>query len=267
MPADSNQAAAMAEKALETIAEGHESIYIFSARSSHEQLKSPDGSIIYGADYTYNSTADIIRGAGGITDNATIIATGITVHDALAAADALSAGQEKLNVRVLNVSSVRPIDAAAIIQSALETRHLIVVEDHNSDGGLATQVADVIADFALPCTLRRMGLRHYFPSGNANDLKFLAGLDSDSIADAVLDEVCTEVCGGEDELITTIYELVHNTQESRFRDQALVFVEKLLEEKGYLESLREYWKSTACSPEEMPETEDLLMDLDKLRSL
>ena len=254
VPGDSNQAAAMAEKGLDMVAEGHTQIYVFSPRASHEQLKTPKGDLIYGKDYTFNGKADLIRGNGDISDQVTIIATGIALHDAVEAADSL----DKINVRVLNVSCVRPIDASSIIQAALETNHLIVVEDHNSEGGLATQVADVVADFALPCTLRRLGANHYFPSAPAKDLKLMAGMDAESIADAVQDEVKAEACGGEDAFVSAISELTHNLSHSRFEKTTQEFVNKIKEEKGYLDSLREYFAGRECPKEKLPSNEELL---------
>ncbi|MBU1123981.1 hypothetical protein KJ652_05310 [Patescibacteria group bacterium] len=257
MPADSNQAAAMAEKAFEIIAEGHQSVYVFSARSSHEQLKSPDGTLIYGENYQFEGRADLIRGNGDTTDNVTILATGITVHDAVKAADSAKALPTPINVRVINIGCIRPLDASMVIQAALETGHLIVVEDHNTDGGLATQVADVISDFSLPCTLRRLGLNHYLPSAKADELKVFAGIDCDSILDACEDEVRTEVRGGEDSFVSSLYELVNNISRSRFKDSVEPFLEKLVSEKGYLESLRSYWNSRSCPAEDLPSNDDL----------
>ncbi len=257
MPADSNQAAAAAERAMEMVVEGRESVYVFSARSGHEQLKTPQGALIYGStDYVFDGRADIVRGAGDATDRATIIATGIPVHDAVAAADILW-NEEKIRVRVLNVACVRPLDASAIIQAALETSHLIVAEDHHSEGGLATQVADVIADFQLPCSLRRLGVNHYFPSGTDTDLKFLAGLDVDSIVDTVLDEVRKEVTGGEDAFVTSVFALLQNSRESRFNDTAKPYLERLASDEAYLESLRDEWRKRTCPPEELPDNRKL----------
>ncbi|MCF7845148.1 MAG: hypothetical protein K9M03_04970 [Kiritimatiellales bacterium] len=257
MPADSNQAAAMAERALEIIAEGHQSVYVFAPRSGHEQIKTPDGDVIYGKDYVFDGKADIVRGAGDTTDKLTIISTGIGVHDAILAADKLKGLDIPIQVRVLNIGCIRPIDSSAIIQAALETGHLIVVEDHNSDGGIATLVADIIADFALPCTLRRLGLNHYFPSAPSNDLKFIAGIDSESIFNACEDEVRAEVCGGEDAFVSAMFELSNNLINSRFRDTSQSFVDKLLNEKGYIKNLRSFWGERTCKPEDMPSSEDL----------
>lgn len=160
-------------------------------------------------------------------------------------------------MRVLNVGSIRPLDSGSIIQAALETVHLVVAEDHSSEGGLATQVADIIADFQLPCSLRRIGVNHYFPSGPANDLKILAGLDSEGIADAVQDEMRTEVCGGEDVLVSSLHTLPHNVSSSRFAKMAQTYIERLKSENGYLEILRDKWRERACLQEEMPDNERL----------
>ena len=257
VPADSNQAGAMAERGLELVAEGHTSVYVFSGRSGHEQLLGESGDPLYGSDYVFDGRATVVAGKGDVSDQITILAVGSTVHDALKAAKILQA--EKIQVRVLNMACVRPLDASAVIRAALETVHLLVLEDHSSEGGLATQVADVIADFQLPCSLRRIGINRYFPSGNANDLKLIAGLDAENIADTVQDEVKVEVCGGEDVLVTAIHSLPHNLESSRFADTAREYAERLKNEDGYLEELREMWKKRQCPPEKLP-TDDTLRE-------
>lgn len=259
MTADSNQAAAMAEKAVENICEGHKSVYTFFPRDGHEQLKSPDGTIIYDEDYVFDGKADLIRGAGDISDQVTVIATGIPVHAAVRAADSLkNHPSDKIRVRVLNVASIRPIDASAVIQAALETGHIIVVEDHSSEGGLSSQVADIIADFNLPCTLRRLGVNQYFPSAPAADLYMMAGIDDESIADAIQDEVRTEICGGEDALVSALYEISHNFNNSRFSQQCTDFIEKLKNDKDYLQNLRTYWAQRECNKVKLPSNEDII---------
>ncbi len=256
MPCDSNQAAAMAEKALEFIAEGTTSVYIFFPRSGHPQVLIDNGKPFFSENYVFEGKADLLRGRGDLTDQATIITTGIEVHEALAAADALQQEHHE-QVRVLNVPCIRPLDATAIIRAALETAHLIVVEDHCSEGGLATQVADVIADFQLPCSLRRLGVNHYFPSGSDKDLRALAGLDAESIADAVLDEVHAEVCGGEDVLVTVLSTIKRSASLSRFGPSILPFIQELKGRGKYIEDLRTFWKKRACPPGKLPNAEAL----------
>ncbi len=263
MLADSNQAAAAAERGISLIAEGCESVFVFSPRSGHEQMKTPHGEPIYGSDYVFDGRADMIRGAGTTKDQVTIIATGIPVHEAVKAADAL-ATEKQIMVRVLNVACIRPLDAASILQAALETGHLVVAEDHNTDGGLATQVADIIADFQLPCSLRRLGLTRYFPSGTDKDLLFLAGLDHESIADAVEDEMRAEVKGGEDAFVTTLFSLENSARFSRFRTQVEPFIERLRSEKGYMQQLREFWISRSVREEKLPKNEELIERLTEI---
>ena len=264
MTADSNQAAAMAEQGLNIIADGKQSVYTFFPRDGHEQLKSPDGSIIYDGTYVFDGKADLIRGQGNVSDHITIIATGLPVHSAVAAADALSKGKNPLSVRVLNVACVRPLDASAILQSALETGHIIVVEDHSSESGLAAQVADVIADFSLPCSLRRLGVNQYFPSAKAKELYLMAGIDEESIIDAIEDEIRSEVCGGEDAFVSAVSEIINNLRNSRFKESALPFLSKLQTEKGYIDSLRKFWKNKECPVNELPKNEELLKKIKEI---
>ena len=267
--ADSNQAAAAAEAAVGLIAEGHTSVYAFSPRSGHPQILLSDGTPFYDAEYVFDGKADIIAGYGDLRDTITVIATGITIHAAIAAADQFDKLQittQKIanrSVRVLNVACVRPLDASAIIQAALETRHLIVVEDHCSEGGLATQIADVIADFALPCTLRRLGVNRYYPSATDKDLFLMAGLDTESIVDAIEDEMCRETCGGEDSFVSAIYELTGNMSTSRFRGTAMPYIKRLATDEKYVQALRTTWADHACPPERLPKNEQLIERLQK----
>ena len=77
------------------------------------------------------------------TDIATIIGTGATVHQALLAAQTLAA--EGVQVRVIDAYSIKPLDAATILRAALETEHLVVVEDHRPVGGLGEAVLSALA--------------------------------------------------------------------------------------------------------------------------
>jgi transketolase len=253
IPADSNQAAAMAEHAMELISEGHTSVYVFSPRSSHPQILK-NGKPFYGSNVAFTGKADLLCGHGDLRDGVTILATGITVHFALAAAEMLFAEQPDLTVRVLNVSCIRPIDAAAIMAAGLETLHMITVEDHNTEGGLASQVADVIADFRIPCTLRRLGLNQFFPSATDMALFTFAGIDAESIAEAVREEWKSEVCGGADVLLSTLHALPERIAQSRFRASAEAFLDRLVNEKHYLEHLREHWEKRTCPREKLPTT-------------
>lgn len=88
--------------------------------------------------------------------DATIIATGMTVHPALAAADELA--QAGLAVRVLDAAWIKPLDVAAILSAARETNAILTVEDHNPHGGLGGAVAEVLAEHGAGVRFRRHAL-------------------------------------------------------------------------------------------------------------
>jgi transketolase len=77
-------------------------------------------------------------------DVATVIGAGITLHEALKAAQQLQG--ENTNIRVIDLYSVKPIDVAAIAKAARETRHIVVVEDHWREGGLGDAVLAALAE-------------------------------------------------------------------------------------------------------------------------
>jgi transketolase len=77
-------------------------------------------------------------------DRATIVAAGITVHEALAAADALA--EEGIPVGVLDLYSIKPVDTAALTEAATTTGNLITVEDHRPEGGLGDAVLDAVSE-------------------------------------------------------------------------------------------------------------------------
>ena len=253
---DSNQAAAMAERGMQIIAEGSDSIYVFSGRSNHPQMMTAAGEALYGSDYVFDGRATIVRGYGDSRDQATIFSYGASLHEAVKAADLLA--QNQRTVRVVNVACIRPLDAAAVIQAAFETQHLIVVEDHNTEGGLASQISDVIADLALPCTLHRIGVRHYFPSGPSEQLTVLAGMDAEEIANAVADQFAFRLAGGEEAFVACVYGLAHRLPSTRFAVMAQPMVERLRTDLPYLRSLRELWKSRTYDTKNLPTNEEVI---------
>lgn len=262
---DSNQAGAMAERAMQIIAEGTESVYVFSGRSNHEQVLNAKGEPVYGPNYVFDEKATVVAGLGTIRDEATIITCGAPLGEAIKAAKLLT--EKERTVRVLNVASIRPLDASAIMQAAVETQHLIVVEDHNTEGGLATQVADLVADLGVPCTLRRIGVRHYYPSAPSEQLTVLAGMDAEEIANVVEDQFAFRLAGSEEALVAFIYGLNERLQHTRFAVAALPFVEKLRSDLKYVESLRDLWKARAFDVQSLPKTEELLAGLPTADSL
>ncbi len=110
----------------------------------------------------------------------TCFASGGTVQCALSAAETLAA--EGIDVRVVNLSSIKPIDADLIVKCAKETGKIFTVEDHNIIGGMGTAVAEVVAE-KCPVSVYRWGLPDVFgESGSPEALYEKYQLDGPGIA-------------------------------------------------------------------------------------
>jgi transketolase len=120
--------------------------YIRIGRNPVEDVYAPD-----------DDTEFIIGKAVRLRDGnqLTIIAAGETVRIALDAADLLR--QEGVNVRVLNMHTIKPLDEAAIVQAARETGAIITLEEHSVHGGLGAAVAEVTAT-QCPVPVRILGI-------------------------------------------------------------------------------------------------------------
>ena len=100
--------------------------------------------------------------------DATVFATGVTVAEALKAQEILK--NKGINIRVVDVHTIKPIDKEIIIKSAKETKKLISIEDHNIIGGLGSAIAEVLTE-EYPTKLVRMGIKDTFgKSGKAEEL-------------------------------------------------------------------------------------------------
>ena len=111
--------------------------------------------------------------------DATIFATGVTVPEAIKAKEELE--KQGINIRVVDVHTIKPIDKEMIIKSAKETKRLISVEDHSVIGGLGSAIAEVLTE-NYPCKLERMGIQDTFgKSGKADQLLEYFKIDSKAI--------------------------------------------------------------------------------------
>lgn len=109
-----------------------------------------------------------------------IIANGVMVHRAIAASDALS--KEGIGARVINMSTVNPLDEATIVAAA-ETGAILTVEEHSVRGGLGGAVAEVVTA-KLPVPVHRMGFAGFLPTGSVEWLLEESGLTATGIATA-----------------------------------------------------------------------------------
>lgn len=111
--------------------------------------------------------------------DATIIAIGMMVFEAMKAAEELK--REHIDVRVLNMHTLKPLDEEAIIEAAEETGAIITAEEHNVLGGLGGAVSEIVTS-NCPVPVMRVGTKDTFGrSGNALELLKLYGLSSDTI--------------------------------------------------------------------------------------
>ncbi len=123
----------------------------------------------------------------GKGEDATIFATGVCVSEALKAKEVLE--KQEINVRIIDMFSLKPIDKEAIIKSAKETKLLISVEDHSVIGGLGSIISDVLTE-NYPAKLVKMGVKDRFgESGNAIELMKKFEIDSEAIVNKVKEEL------------------------------------------------------------------------------
>ena len=117
-------------------------------------------------------------------DAATVIGAGVTLHEALAAAEELAAGGTA--IRVIDVYSVKPIDGETLRKAARETKDLIAVEDHSTLGGIGEAVAGEVAGIS---EVHRLGVTEIPRSGPPGDLMDHHGISRKAIVAKVKEVV------------------------------------------------------------------------------
>lgn len=115
----------------------------------------------------------------------TLIANGTLTHRAVSAAVLLA--DKGISARVLNMASIRPIDAQAIIAAAKDTGAILTCEEHTIFGGLGSAVAEVVVDHC-PVPMKRLGVPGIFaPTGSANFLLDEFGMSPEGIAKSAIE--------------------------------------------------------------------------------
>ena len=155
-------------KLIQTIAEYQGPVYIRLSRA-----KTP---IIYSEEESFEIGKSKQIGKG---KDVTIFATGDVVSEAIKAQEFLKT--KAIEVRVVDIYSIKPIDKETIVKCAEETDLLISVEDHNTIGGLGSAIAEVLCD-EYPKKLTRMGIQDRFgKSGKPEELLREYKIDADAI--------------------------------------------------------------------------------------
>jgi len=146
--------------------------YIRTSRGKTPMLYGPEESFPVGGSKTLRSSS---------RDKATLVAAGITLHESLAAADALA--EEGVAVRVIDLYSVKPIDTETLRQAAKDTGLIVTVEDHSPAGGLGEAVMSALADTATPVHVLAVNKRPM--SGTPEELLDYEGISQKAIAGTI----------------------------------------------------------------------------------
>ena len=165
-PSDAVEAAAALKYAIET--DGP--FYIRFGRYAVPVLHDPDT-------YTFEPCKGETLAEGG---DLTILASGMMVKAAMDAAATLKETRG-ISVRVVNIHTIKPLDASIVAKAAAETGAIVVAEEHNVIGGLGSAVAECVAE-TCPCPVLRVGVMDTFGrSGKVPPLLELYGLTSEAI--------------------------------------------------------------------------------------
>ncbi|MET9379447.1 transketolase [Streptomyces sp. NPDC002992] len=140
--------------------------------------------VLYGPEEDFPVGGSKVLRSHGEDDRATVVAAGVTVHEALKAADRLA--ELGLPIRVIDLYSVKPVDTATLDQAAGATGCVLTVEDHHPEGGLGDAVAEAYANGhgQMP-RLARLAVRSMPHSATPEEQLHDAGIDADAIVSAV----------------------------------------------------------------------------------
>jgi transketolase len=170
-PCDANQTATL----VAAMAEQAGISYIRTLRGGTPVIYQPGTPMPIGGSQVLRSSDD---------DQVTIAAVGVTVHEALKAADHLA--ERGVRARVIDCYSVKPIDRSTLREAAAATSRIVTVEDHWPEGGLGDAVLDAFADARPIPRVVKLAVSGMPGSGKPDELLHQAGIDAEAIADAAL---------------------------------------------------------------------------------
>jgi transketolase len=169
-PCDANQTA----KLVAAMAETEGISYLRTLRPATPVLYSADEEFAVGGSRVLRSSDE---------DEVALIGAGITVHEALAAADALA--EDGIAARVIDLYSIKPLDAETLAAAAEATGgRLVTIEDHWAEGGLGDAVLDALADLDEPPRVVKLAVREMPRSGKPEECLAAAGIDAEHITAA-----------------------------------------------------------------------------------
>ncbi len=168
------------EKLVEAMAAQNGIAYLRTTRQNTPVLYANNETFAIGGSKTLRSDK---------SDRATIVAAGITVHEALKAYDELK--KSGISVRVLDLYSIKPIDEQALRQAADLTGLIVTVEDHYPAGGIGEAVASALADHPVP--IISLAVRNMPKSGKPGELLQFEGISQSAIVKAVQESIGRKV--------------------------------------------------------------------------
>jgi transketolase len=169
---DANQTAALVEAMLDQPGIA----YLRTLRMATPVIYAPGERFPIGGSHTLRASR---------RDDIALLAAGVTVHEALAAAGTLA--QTGIRARVIDLYSVKPLDTNTVIQAARDTGNLIVAEDHWAQGGLGDAVLEALADAQSDARVRRLAVHTMPTSGRPEELLWRTGIDRTWISTAARD--------------------------------------------------------------------------------
>ena len=178
-PSDGNQTA----KLVAAMAETEGISYLRTLRPATPVLYSADEEFAVGGSRVLRSSDN---------DEVALIGAGITVHEALAAADTLA--EDGIAARVIDLYSIKPLDAGTLAAAVEATGgRLVTIEDHWAEGGLGDAVLDALADLEEPPRVVKLAVREMPRSGKPEECLAAAGIDAEHIAAAARELVAHTV--------------------------------------------------------------------------
>lgn len=172
-PADGNATAALLGAAIDSPGIS----YIRTTREDTPRIYEPGQTFEIGGSHTLRTS---------VGDQATIIGAGVTLYEAMAAADELE--DDGLSVRVIDAYSVHPIDRVAVRRAMADTGLLVVAEDHSPVGGLGDAVLEAVSDTGSGVVVK-LAVDGIPGSAKAEEQRELAGISAGAIKQAILENV------------------------------------------------------------------------------
>jgi transketolase len=169
-PCDANQTAQL----VAAMAEIEGISYLRTLRPATPVLYAPDETFAIGGSRVLRSSDQ---------DEVAIVGAGITVHEALKAADSLA--EEGIATRVIDLYSIKPLDAETLRAAAEDTGRIVTVEDHWAEGGLGDAVLAALAELHERVHVVKLAVREMPRSGTPSECLAEAGIDAEHVAAAV----------------------------------------------------------------------------------